>query len=315
MSNILDITYLTNQSVDMMIDDVSEDGFFDTLLDYCGGGPIAVLQAYFDESERQNGLLCVAGYGFMPTHARKFSKEFGAVFGSYGGFHMKELVAKKKGYKGISDAKREELIKDAVRIVTEHFSFGVAVAVNMHEYDKFAPTRIRGLSHAYPFLCHCAMMAMVTVAKQRGLNDGMTYIFEAGHSRMAAAKFNVSQMTSTPDLRKFYNYRGHAFLPKSDAVPLQAADLLAWEIGKFKTETLDSEQRDIRMSLLRLIAPDSSRYSIHFMQGERLRVAMDKFRKLGLEQITEDDIERVRRATDASERQIRRSSKKGAVRI
>jgi len=296
-------TLLDHQSVDKMIED-GEDGFFETLLDFCDGGSIAVLQAYFDESERRDGLLCVAGYSFTSTHARKFSKDFHALFQPYGGLHMKELVSKKKAYKGISDTKRDGLIKEAVRLVTEHFSYGAAVAVNIHEFNRYAPSQVRGFGHAYPFLCHAVMMAMVTVAKTHNDQNKIHYIFEDGHPRENEARFLVALMTSTPELKEFYRYHGYSFLPKSDAIPLQAADLLAWEVGKFKTETLDTDARPPRLSLMRMIAErGSDRYHLHFLEGAKLQKGMNDYQKLwgGL---TEEQLETMRCVNNVNKRPI-----------
>jgi len=139
-----------------------------------------VLKAYFDESERNEGLLCVAGYAFAPHQASKFAKEFESVFGKYGGFHMKELVHRKKAYKGISEAERTELIREAVRIVCDRFSYGVAVTVDIREYLTFAPRFIRGFGQAYPFLCHLGMFAMADLAKKNGDFRPISYFLKVG---------------------------------------------------------------------------------------------------------------------------------------
>ena len=69
-----------------------------------------MLRAFFDESEREIGLLCVAGYVFASEQARKLAKEFRAEFAKYGGFHMNELAHKRKGYSNLSDLERCRLI-------------------------------------------------------------------------------------------------------------------------------------------------------------------------------------------------------------
>jgi len=187
-----------------------------------------VLKAYFDESERNEGLLCVAGYAFAPHQASKFAKEFESVFGKYGGFHMKELVHRKKAYKGISEAERTELIREAVRIVCDRFSYGVAVTVDIREYLTFAPRFIRGFGQAYPFLCHLGMFAMADLAKKNGDFRPISYFFESGHAYASEAASIVNQLGSIPESQALLSYRTSSFVPKSGAVPLQAADLLAW---------------------------------------------------------------------------------------
>lgn len=144
---------------------------------YCANRKVSLLRAFFDESERENGLLCVAGYVFAPNQARTLAKEFLDEFEQYGGFHMKELVHKRKGYKNISDNERNRLVQSAVNIVRERFSYGVAVTVNKHEYEAQAPRFIRGFKNAYPFLCHLAMFAVPRIAEKNGDRRPVHYVF------------------------------------------------------------------------------------------------------------------------------------------
>lgn len=97
----------------------------------------------------------------------------------------------------------------------------------------------------------------------------------------------MRQMSVTPELREAYLYHSDSFLPKSDAVPLQAADLLAWKSAKFKHETIDGE-RDIRRSLRALFEVDPKRYHVSFHGGETLARALNKYHALGLEQLREE---------------------------
>jgi hypothetical protein len=246
-----------------------------------------VLEAYFDESERENGLLCVAGYVFVARQADRLAKEFEQIFSPYGGFHMKDLVHKKKGFKEISDAERTRLLKEAVRIVKARFSYGVAVTVDIREYDAFAPRWIRGFRNAYPFLCHLAMTGAASLVRKHGDPGPIKYVFEAGHPHEAEARHSVRQMSRSAELREHYLYASDDFLSKADAVPLQAADLLAWESAKFKHETVDGE-REIRKSLLALVAAAPARYHLSFCGGETLQRALRTYRDLALEQLAEN---------------------------
>lgn len=40
---------------------------FRELMEWCKGGSVTLLSAYFDESE-QDGQFCVAGFAFAPQH-------------------------------------------------------------------------------------------------------------------------------------------------------------------------------------------------------------------------------------------------------
>jgi hypothetical protein len=52
-------------------------------------------------------------------------------------------------------------------------------------------------------------------------------------------------------------------LPKSNAVPWQAADFLAWEWVKFRHETMEQSKRRIRKSLREAFLAAPGRYKMH----------------------------------------------------
>lgn len=265
-----------------------EIAIFAQIMEWCRGGNVALLQAYFDESERPGGLLCVAGFAFAPQQALKLAKEYRAHFGEYGGFHMKDVVNRAKRYKGISDSLRDSLVKRAVEIVKRRFSYGVAVTVNVDEFKAEAPRWLRGFKNPYPFLCHMAMVGLAKVSTDHGDASPITYFFEAGHPHESEAHDFVAIATMTDELRSFYRYSGSAFLPKAQAVPLQAADLLAWEMGKFKDETIDKSVREMRQSLLCLCRDAPKRFQVAFCGGESLSRALGKYRALGIQQVMEN---------------------------
>jgi hypothetical protein len=57
-----------------MFREIEQDTTFDDLIEAIApdGGPIAVLRAYFDASQRECGVFTVAGYLFDSAQARKF---------------------------------------------------------------------------------------------------------------------------------------------------------------------------------------------------------------------------------------------------
>lgn len=252
-----------------------------------GDGLMAAHEAYFDESERKGGVFCVAGYAFLPRQARRFVKEWRAVFDPYGGFHMVDLVSKHEGFEGITNSERDALLKEAVHIVNSRMQFGVAVSCYMDEVRLHSPKWIRGFSHAYPLCCQLSMVALGTSLDTAGIPDGVTYVFESGHAYEAEATDVIKSIVSDPDLKRRCHHEGTAFLPKPRAVPLQAADLLAWEWAKCKDETLDQELRPIRKSLLALSQRDPHRYRVHHITGPKLIKYLGVVRNLGLEQLRE----------------------------
>jgi len=254
-----------------------------------GKGPVALLEAYFDESERAGGVFCVAGYAFAPPQARKFVKEWARLFDGYvGGFHMVDFVHRRGAFKGLAVTEQGPLLREAVKIINRRMAFGVAVSCNLAEVELRSPRWMRGFGHAYPVCCHLCMMALGSLIGDANLRGDVTYVFEAGHPSEPEARDFMKGATESPDLKRSYRHRGDSFLPKSDAVPLQAADLLAWEWAKCRDETLEQGIRPLRKSLRALFESAPKRYKIAHITGEPLVRFMTAVRDLGLLQLQEE---------------------------
>lgn len=246
-----------------------------------------MLQAYFDESERVGGTFCVAGYAFAPEQERRFNKDWHALFGA-AGCRMVELLARQGRFEGISETERDRLVREAVKIIKQRISFGVAVSCNVVEVMRISPTWIRGMGHAYPLCCHLSMMALGKKLIESGSTERVTYVFEAGHEFESEARDFVRSMAQCPEAKEMYRHSGDAFLPKNDAVPLQAADMLAWEWAKFEDETLALGLRPMRKSLRTLVDRSLKQYCGMHVTGPALVNFMYKVTQLGLLQLRDN---------------------------
>jgi hypothetical protein len=166
------------------------EGFFRALLDLLDGkGVAAMLQGYFDESERQGGIFCVAGYLFAPRQAKKFIKDWSRLFDGYsGGLHMRDLTQRTRSFRGIGREEQHRLIVEAVRIINRRMTAGFAVSCNAKEVQDIGPKWIKGFGHAYPLCCHLCMTAAGKFLRASSSADRVTYVFESGHSREAEAR-------------------------------------------------------------------------------------------------------------------------------
>ena len=240
-----------------------------------------MLEAYFDESERRTGVFAVAGYAFAKEQAKKFTKDWAELFQPYGGAcHMKDLTARQGAFKGIDPDEPARLIKGAVKIINRRASFGVAVSCQLEEMDYYLPKWVRGFEHAYPVCCHMAATMLGAQVKQSSMDSTIAYFFEAGHQFAASSHFLMNYATQSPETKESYRYSAHAFVPKGEAVPLQAADMLAWEWAKYRDETVNQRKRVMRKSLATLFAVagadgkpilDKRRYYLTHLEGEGLK--------------------------------------------
>jgi hypothetical protein len=259
---------------------------------------IIVLRAYFDESEREGGIFCIAGFVFQRRAARMFVKDWSELFPS--GAHMVDLLARRKQFKNITEKQRDNFVRRAVPIIKKHSLKGVIVSCNIHEVRALSPRWICGFGDAYPLCCHLAMFAVGKWLRETERAERVAYVFEAGHELSGEANRFMTNVLKAPELQEAYCYHAHAFVPKADAIPLQAADFLAWVWGKFRAETLERKIRPPRGSLVALVERESHGFDekkfigVH-VTGEPLAKYLRQIRKLGLEQLEEEGLERKQR--------------------
>jgi len=257
-----------------------------------------LLEAYFDESQRDVGILSVAGFAFAPPQAKKFAKDWTALFPK--GCHMKELSQRRGRFSGISQAESSKLLIQAIKLINARVSFGVCASVDIEEMQRVMPSWIRGLEHPYPILCHMAMTNLGLLIEEHGGGYSVDYVFESGHAKEKAAESWMSYAPRAPELSRSYFYRSHRFAANSSEPALQAADILAWEWAKYMDETVSKrlaglEHRRIRRSLSALFMGGQlgssdiriHKYKVAHVTGPSLADFAAKLTDLGIQQIQE----------------------------
>lgn len=240
------------------------------------GGLLAILEAYFDESEREGGIFCVAGYVFAPIQAHRFGKDWRRVMGHYWPFRMSELVAGKDKhtrptkFASLTIDQRNALLRKAIELINHRTMLAISIACNIHDVRRLSPG-IKGFRSAYSVCCYLCMMLLGKWIDEQKLHDRVAYVFEAGHAFQKEAEFLMRLCKKHPQLAAFGRYESHAFVAKEDSAALQAADLYAWELGKFLDETVEQRRRDPRKSLKALVNPNPRRHEGRVLSEKSLR--------------------------------------------
>lgn len=253
------------------------------------GGLLAVLEAYFDESGRPGGTFAVGGYVFLPKHHKKFDAAWRRLMYPFWPFHMKEFVHRRDKidrrttFESLSDADRDRLIRDAVKIINRHTKLCISIACNSRDVERLRPG-LRGLNSAYSVCCHMCMVLLGMWIERNKLPHQVAYVFEAGNEFQAEAEDVMRGAQRDSVTKQHCRYKAHAFVDKADASALQAADLFVWELTKFLDETVGQRRlgrpiRPPRASLRALVQPDPSRYEGRVIDGEQLEQLFDKIRR------------------------------------
>lgn len=248
-----------------------------------------MLEAYFDESERTAGTFCVAGYVFAKQQAKKFAKEWSRLFaGIEGGLHMVDLAHGKESFEGMQPSEKKKLLVEAVRIISLRMSFAVAVSCKLEEMKRYSPAWICGFGHAYPVCCHLAMTTVGQCLDEKNNPEKVAYFFENGHQYEGEARKFMKNAVRVDLLKQSYRYYSDSFVPKADAVALQAADFLAYEWAKCHDETVEREIRPVRESFRAMVKSAPGRYKVRHVTGTPLVKFMNRVSSLGLSQIAEN---------------------------
>lgn len=251
--------------------------FLEILLPDDTHGLLVVIEAYFDESMRNSGVFAVAGYGFLPEQARNFSRDWREMLGPIKVFRMADLAALQGEFKSFSRSESDDLIKRAVELIRHYIAVAVGFSCNLEDFRKIA-IELRGLREPYSYLCHLCMQEVGNWLRDKKEERGAVYAFEAGHEFQNESSNLMNLATRVPTIGELYCYRSHGFVSKTDALPLHAADFLAWEWTKYQDETVARQLRPARRSLI--AAWDDERYRLRHLSEDKLREVYEPMRQM-----------------------------------
>lgn len=243
------------------------------------------LHAYFDESERPDGQFVVAACIFCARKARRFRREWEPIFRPYGGLHYVDLVHKRRRFASISDEERDSLIRSAIPIVRDSTEACVVIT-GRTEDAKALRIEADGFRTAYAICCRFAAIRIDEWCKGEGRKQSVNFVFESGHRAQNEVDRFFSAVAKDERASREFRYAGHSFEKKGKNPLLEAADLLAWEFGKFKTDQLDREgdpaRRPVRGSLASLVLGHGKKFMLHALTFDGLKRERESFIREGV---------------------------------
>jgi hypothetical protein len=202
-------------------------------------------ETYVDDSgtSAQSDIAIAACYVSTESGWRRFVGDWDTVRIDEGfdTFHMVEFVAKREyGYEPWchwNNTKKDRVFLRLARIINDHTRIAVGVALPKKIYDA-VPQRIRdhyGNEH-YTFAVRMCMMEIYWWRAQSFISHPMQYIFDwekpgsPKHTEITQLMSNVH-----PKLQPLFGLDtgGFSFQHKEKFKPLQAADILAWEMNAY----------------------------------------------------------------------------------
>lgn len=203
-------------------------------------GLVMTLRCFFDESERDDGQssLCVAGYAFKPVAYKQFCRRWAKMLSSAGvdHFHTTDLVAGHGVFRGLPISVRQQALAAAVEAVNQHTLAGLGCLFDRDEFERAVPEEwVHMFGSIYAVACQMSLQVAGYWLKKHNHFDPVSYFFENGHKFEKEADALFFGLAKNLDFRSFVQYRSHAFVDKTCAYGLQAADLIAWTVARAHT--------------------------------------------------------------------------------
>jgi hypothetical protein len=210
--------------------------------------------AYFDESGTHAGavILAVAGYVSVDRQWVEFEREWQEILTAEDipFFHMADYESRFGIYKDWSNEKRIRVITRLCSIIKRRVHRAFTSSVIISDYNDVAAMRPDLFETAYAFNANICMRLISDWAEERAHKGPIAYVFErgSGYEAELAQQFNI--YLASDELKALYRLSTLTFADKRDILPLQAADILVYEVRKRAlNQTDDSKKKFVRRSM------------------------------------------------------------------
>lgn len=225
---------------------------------------IAMFSAYFDESgtDEKSPVIVVAGWLSNDKEWIKLSDKWQAVLTKYNlpYFRMSKWQASQGPYKNMTQKEKNQLIERLTTIIKRHVSIGVFGAFHRSTYDEVLH-KMHGKDYKTKFVKPygtCAMLCIETLRrwmKSKSLDGPLAYVFETG------ARYSGEFFETFKAAQKGSNFNqsypgGISFYDKRVVLPLQAADILAYEMYrelKNSIENYPNPRREVLINIRNVV--------------------------------------------------------------
>jgi uncharacterized protein DUF3800 len=219
---------------------------------------VAAMTAYFDESGTHKGSPVIIVAGCLSTNEQwaKFSEEWRAVLKRYGldYFRMSQFENRKGPFKSLTDSDRHRLLEQLIGFIKIRQRIGIGIKLKVADYYE--------VGRDFPFLFHkqpyafCAMQCQIQLrlwAERNQHNEPIAYVYESGadYTGQILSAYDFARKIA-PQLGDALRLGSLSFGSKYDLLPLQAADVLAYETYKDVSNWLAGSPRPLRWPLMKL---------------------------------------------------------------
>jgi Protein of unknown function (DUF3800) len=222
---------------------------------------MCMLAAYFDESGTHAGspVICMSGYVAGVEQWIDFSRNWQDVLKPYSEkygidcFHMTDFEARQPPFDKLGKHERINLIESLIRIINSRIQYGVGVGFLQADFDRAFKGMEDMVCGAWGLCASICLTVLHSWADLKSYDEPFAYIFEQGarHSGAFKAAYDKSQIEAKAG--KEYRLGSFTLDDRRRALPLQAADILAYEAYKYNYNLIHNPHIAVRKSLDKLL--------------------------------------------------------------
>jgi hypothetical protein len=211
-----------------------------------------VIKTFLDETGVHGGAntVAVAGYVSRPKHWRAWTKDWNihkrkvpAGRRRIEVFHSTDCANYKGEFEGWTREDRDPYVAQLLPVMPAHELAGIVIGINLDDLTAALsgrPELIEMFGTPYTACFQWAISIVMEITTERGNGERMAFVHEVNNYKGEALR-------AFEYVKEFLNPRRipmtMAFGNKEDYPPLQAADVLAYEGGKFLRNPLGTPRR------------------------------------------------------------------------
>ena len=185
-------------------------------------------------------------------------------------FRMADFESRHGQFKEWTDNERRENLNKFLVIIKKYTVLSVGWVVPKKSFDTiFSESAKEICGDAYGLAAIACFRSIGKLATDPGLDAWVEFVIESGTRGRRALEWIVREGSKDPEWREDNRIASLAFRDKRRFLPLQAADILAYELYKHLQKQLGlTQQRQDRYPLLQLASPSNP---WHYADDDELR--------------------------------------------
>lgn len=204
---------------------------------FLGGhdGMVTVLKVFMDETgiHDDSTMVAVAGYISRPKFWRAWTKDWNIAKRPIKVFHAADCANFYGEFQGWDKERRDKFVANLLPIIPAHELAGIVIGIRLDDFREAfegRPELVEMFGTPYTACFQWAISIIMEIASERGTGERIAFVHEVNDYKGEALK-------AFDYVKKYLNPRNipitMGFGSKADYPPLQSADVLAYEGGKF----------------------------------------------------------------------------------